>query len=424
MFSKGLSRISTLVLSVLLLSGSLDAQFLPHASPEAVGMSSARLHRLTEVLQGYVDRGEVAGSVAIVVRDGKIAYLKAFGHQDRETGAPMRADSIFRIASQSKAIVSTAIMMLQEEGKLLIGDPLSDYFPEFAQTQVAVAREDGGYDLEPGRPITLRHLLTHTSGISYGTGPARDMWTEAGFEQWYFANDDIPIGDSVRRMARLPFDAQPGERWIYGFNIDILGAVVEVASGMPLDRFLRTRLLEPLGMYDTHFFLPPAKQNRFATVYGSGPAGTLEPARNTGAWTGQGAYLDGPRTSFSGGAGLLSTASDYARFLQMLLNGGQLDGVRILSPTTVRLMTEDHLGDISFRPGEGFGLGFSVVTDLGARGTSGSRGEFGWGGAYHSTYWADPQERLAVVYLTQLRPAGGIDDMNKLRSMVYQAIVD
>lgn len=420
-------RFKTILLALtvaLFLPATLPGQFLPTATPEEVGMSSERLDRLTETLQGYVDREEVAGSVAIVVRDGKIAYLKAFGHQDIEEGMPMRADSIFRIASQSKAIVSTAIMMLQEEGKLVIGDPLARYIPEFANTQVAVGRENGGYDLEDGRPILLRHLLTHTSGISYGTGPARDLWDAAGFQQWYFADKNEPIGDSVARMAGLPFDAQPGERWIYGFNIDILGAVVEKASGMPLDEFLRTKLLQPLGMYDTHFYLPPAKQNRFATVYGRSPGGSLERAADTGEWVAQGAYMEGPRMSFSGGAGLLSTASDYARFLQMLLNGGELDGVRVLSPTTVKLMTRNHIGDIDFRPGEGFGLGFSVVTDLGARGTPGSVGEFGWGGAYHSTYWADPEEDLVVVYLTQLRPAAGVDDMAKLRNLVYQAVVD
>ena len=420
-------RFKTILLALaiaLFLPATLPAQFLTTATPEEIGMSSERLGRLTETLQGYVDREEVAGSVAIVVRDGKIAYLKAFGHQDIEEGMPMRADSIFRIASQSKAIVSTAIMMLQEEGKLVIGDPLARYIPEFANTQVAVPRENEGYDLEEGRPILLRHLLTHTSGISYGTGPARELWDAGGFQQWYFADKDEPIGDSIARMAALPFDAQPGERWIYGFNIDILGAVVEKASGIPLDEFLRTKLLQPLGMYDTHFYLPPAKQNRFATVYGRGPGGSLERAADTGEWAGQGAYMEGPRMSFSGGAGLVSTASDYARFLQMLLNGGELDGVRVLSPTTVKLMTRNHVGDIDFRAGQGFGLGFSVVTDLGARGTPGSVGEFGWGGAYHSTYWADPEEDLAVVYLTQLRPAGGVDDMAKLRNLVYQAIVD
>ncbi len=414
---------ATLLLTSFLPAG-LSAQSLPTATPEEVGMSSERLERLTETLEGYVDRGELAGGVAIVVRNGKVPYLEAFGQQDMEAELPMRTDSIFRIASQTKAIVSTAIMMLQEEGKLLIGDRLSDYIPQFAETHVAVAREDGGYDTEPGRPITLRHLLTHMSGISYGTGPARVEWDRAGFEQWYFADQDEPIGETVARMAGLPLDAQPGERWIYGYNTDILGVVVERASGMPLDTFLQTHIFEPLSMTDTHFYLPHGKLDRFSTVYGRTRGGVLTRAEDSGAWAAQGAYVDGPRKSFSGGAGLLSTVTDYARFLQMLLNGGELGGHRLLSPTTVKLMTQNHIGDTPFRPGQGFGLGFSVVTDLGARGIPGSVGEFGWGGAYHSAYWVDPSNDLIVVYLTQLRPTGGLDDQAKLRTLIYQAVIE
>ena len=411
-------------LLLIVLPGNLTAQSLPTAVPEDVGMSSERLERLGENLQAYVDRGEMAGSVAIVVRHGKVAYLEAFGQQDIEAGREMATDSIFRIASQTKAIVTAAILMLQEEGKLLISDRLANYIPEFAQTTVAVRREDGGYDIETGRPITLRHLITHTSGISYGTGPASAEWDKAGFEQWYFADKDEAIAKTVARMASLPFDAQPGEQWIYGYGIDILGAVVEKASGMALDAYLQTHIFDPLGMNNTHFYLPNDKRDQFTAVYGRTRGGVLTRAEDSGAWAGQGAYVDGPRTSFSGGAGLLSTASDYARFLQMLLNGGTLDGRRLLSPTTVKLMGQDHLDGIGFRPGQGFGLGFSVVTDLGARGTPGSVGEFGWGGAYHSTYWVDPVNDLLVVYLTQLRPSGGIDDREKIRTLVYQAVIE
>jgi CubicO group peptidase (beta-lactamase class C family) len=224
-------------------------------------------------------------------------------------------------------------------------------------------------------------------------------------------------------MATLPFDAQPGERFVYGYSLDILGALVETVSGVPLDEFLRARIFEPLGMYDTRFFLDPADLGRLAAVY-SATADGLKRAPDPGSMVGQGAYVDGPRRSFSGGAGLLSTASDYARFLQMLLNGGELDGQRILSPKTVLLMTVDHIGDRYGQPGVGFGLGFSVVEDLGARGVPGSVGEFGWGGAYHSTYWVDPEEDLIVVYFAQLIPAGGIDDHARLRALVYQALVD
>jgi CubicO group peptidase (beta-lactamase class C family) len=402
------------------------ADKLPRARPEQVGLSSERLQRLTDALQGYIKQSKLAGAVALVARRGKVAYLEAFGERDREAHARMSDDTIFRIASQSKALVSVAVMMLQEEGALLITDPVGKYIPEFLKTTVAVPREGGsGYDvIAARRPMTIRDLLTHTAGISYGSGPGRERWTEAGMQGWYFADRDEPIGATIARMAALPFDAQPGERWIYGYSTDILGVVIERASGQTLDDFLRTRLFEPLGMKDTHFFLPASKKDRFAAVYSLTPSGSLDRAPDPGAMTGQGAYLVGPRKSFSGGAGLLSTATDYARFLQMLLAGGVLDGKRILSRKTVELMTADHLNGKAFRDGQGFGLGFSVVLDTGARGTLGTFGEFGWGGAYHSTYWVDPKEQLVVVYFTQLIPAGTLDDHGKLRALVYQAIVD
>lgn len=400
------------------------AQDLPRATPEEVGMSSARLERLGDVLQTYIDDGELSGTTAIVVRRGKVAYFEAFGLRDREAGSPMTTDAIFRIASQTKAPISVGVMMLQEEGKLLITDRVGKYLPEFARTTVGVPDGNGGYEVVPAnRPIVIRDLLTHTAGISYGTGPASEAWDEAGIGGWYFADRDEPVGTTVARMAVLPMTAQPGTRWVYGYNTDILGALIEKVSGQPLDVFMRERILDPLGMNDTHFYLPSGDRDRLATVY-SATNGGLERAPNPGHMVGQGAYVDGPRQSFSGGAGFLSTASDYARFLQMMLNGGELEGVRILTPKTVELMTTDHLRGIPFRTGEGFGLGFSVVTDLGARGIPGSVGEYGWGGAYHSTYWVDPEEELVVVYLTNLIPAGGIDDHGKLRALIYQAILN
>ena len=411
---------------LVLLAHSVAAQDLPRAAtPETVGLSAARLERLSVAMQGYVDDEQLAGAVVFVARKGQVAYLQAFGQRDRESGAPMQEDAIFRIASQTKAIVSVGVMVLQEEGKLLITDPVSKYLPAFADSTVAAPRDRGGYDVvQPQRPIVLRDLLTHTAGISYGNGPAEDRWSDAGIQGWYFADRAEPVGKTVNEIAGLPFDAHPGERWIYGYNTDILGAVIESASGMSLDVFLHERVLEPIGMDDTHFFLPPDKADRLSVVYSSAEGGGLERAPDPGHMVGQGAYLDGPRVSFSGGAGLLSTATDYGRFLQMLLNGGTLDGHRVLSRKTVELMTVDHLGGIPFRAGQGFGLGFSVVTDLGARGIPGSLGEYGWGGAYHSTYWVDPEEELVVVYLTQLIPARGVDDQTKLRALLYQAIVD
>ena len=332
---------------------------------------------------------------------------------------------MFRIASQTKAIVSTGIMILHERGALDISHPLARYIPEWKDMQVAVASADGGYDLEPARrAITLRNLLTHTGGMSYGSGPAADKWAAAGFQGWYFADRDEPVGDTIARMASLPLDEHPGERWIYGYNTDILGAVIEKASGMDLNSFLRQEIFEPLGMNDTHFYLPAEKRGRLATVYRPKAGGGIEARPERNGMQSQGMYDNGPRVSFSGGAGLLSTANDYGKFLQMTLNGGEFNGERLLSRKTIELMTTNHLGDIPFRDGTGFGLGFSVVTDLGARGSLGSVGEYGWGGAYHSTYWVDPQEQLVVVYLTQIIPATGLDDYAKLRSGIYQAIID
>ena len=415
----------TLLLALALFAAPIfAAENLPVAVPEAVGLSSERLDRLTETMQQYVDDGKLSGSVVLVARRGKVAYFRAFGQRDAEANSVMTDDAIFRIASQTKALVSTAALMLQEEGKLLISDPVSRYLPEFAHTKVAVAKDGGGYGIvDAARPITIRHLLTHTSGVSYGHGPAADKWEAAGIQDWYFAHREEPVGKTIARLAELPLDAQPGEKYIYGYNTDILGAVVEAASGQALDVFLRTRIFEPLKMQDTHFYLPSDKRNRLAAVY-SAREGKIARAPAEGTMQSQGAYVDGPRKSFSGGAGLLSTATDYARFLQMMLNGGELDGARLLSRKTVELMTTDHLQGLEFRPGEGFGLGFSVVKDVGERGLPGSVGEYGWGGAYHSTYWVDPVEDMVVVYFTQLLPSGGLDDHGKLRALIYQAIVD
>jgi len=408
-----------------LLAPSLFAQALPRAAkPEEVGLSSERLQRLTDAFQAYVKDGKLAGAVVLVTRRGKVAYSGAFGERDLATHAPMKEDALFRIASQTKALVSVAALQLQEEGKLLIGDPVGKYIPEFQKTKVAVLRP-GGYDVvDAKRPITIRDLLTHTSGVSYGGGPAKDLWEKAGITGWYFADRDEPVAATVTRMAALPFDAQPGEKYIYGYNTDILGVVVERASGQPLDEYLRTHVFEPLKMRDTFFYVPAAKAERLATVYSAVPNGKVERAPTPGTMVSQGAYVEGPRKSFSGGAGIVSTALDYARFLQMMLGGGELEGARILGRKSVELMTVDHIGALETQPGVGFGLGFSVLKDVGLRGTPGSVGEYGWGGAYHSTYWVDPKEQLVVVYFTQLLPSGGLDDHAKLRALLYQAIVD
>jgi CubicO group peptidase (beta-lactamase class C family) len=425
------TQVFVLLLLILTHWTHLSAQTaFPVASAEESGFSAQRLDRLTSVMQNYADSGRLSGGVVLVLRDGKSVVFEAFGKRDVESNTEMTKDAMFRIASQTKAIVSVAVMMLQEEGSLLIGEPVGNYLPEFLTTTVAVANDAGSYDIVPARrAITIRDLLTHTAGINYGYGLAGDRWSSAGLQGWYFAHRDEPVRETVRRMASLPFAAQPGEQFVYGYSTDILGVLVEVVSGMSLDDFLKTRIFEPLGMSDTHFYVPPSKANRLATVYAATSDKGIERAADAPQAAGiqhygQGHYLEGPRVSFSGGAGLVSTATDYARFLQMLLNGGQLDGIRLLSPKTVELLTINHIPHITFVPGMGISLAFDVVTDTGARGVPGSEGDFGWGGAYHSTYWVSPKDRLVVVFFTQLIPATGSDIHGKLRTLLYQALID
>jgi CubicO group peptidase (beta-lactamase class C family) len=397
---------------------------LPKARPEIVGLSSARLERLGAVMQRYVDEGRLGGAVALVARGGKVAYLQAFGKIDPATGVPMPADAVFRIASQTKAVTSVAVMILFEEGRILLGDPVSKYIPEFAKTTVAVpeaSKKGPGYKIVPAkRPITVRDLLTHSAGISYGDGPAKDLYRAAGLQGWFLADRPEPVGAYMKKLAGLPFDAQPGEKFVYGYNADILGYLVEVVSGMSLADFVAKRITGPLAMADTSFFLPEEKAGRLAAVCGigqDGKAGPVDDPREI-------AYLKGPRTCYAGGAGLLSTAEDYARFLLMLQSGGEWGGVHILGPKSVELMTVDHLGPIYTSPGQGFGLGFWVTKELGRNGDPGSVGAFGWGGAYHTTYWVDPAEKLVAVFMTQLMPATGSDVHAKFKALVYQAIVD
>ncbi|MDP7565834.1 MAG: serine hydrolase domain-containing protein, partial [Candidatus Marinimicrobia bacterium] len=388
------------------------------------------LDRLTQQMESYVLENQLSGGVTLVLRHGKIAYFDAFGYRDTESKDNMEIDDIFRIASQTKAMISVGIMILQEKGQLLISDPVGKYIPKYNSTTVAVKTEDGYKVVPANRQITIRDLLTHTAGVGWGFGPGGDQWKKADIIGWYFAHRKTSIQSTVNQISSLPMDAQPGERFVYGLSTDILGALIEVVSGQPLDKFLQKEIFNPLEMTDTHFYLPVNKHHRLSTVYSStenGIALSPNPGKRIGAgMIGQGHYINGPRKSFSGGAGLLSTAEDYATFLQMMLNGGTFNKQRILSRKSVELMTVDHLGSIEspWTNGVGFGLGFSIVKDLGKRGTLGSEGEFGWGGAYHSTYWVDPKEDLVVVYFTQLIPANNIDDQQKLRSLIYQAIID
>jgi len=378
-------------------------------------------------MQRAVDRLEIAGAVALVLKDGQTVYERAFGWSDREAKRQMTPDAIFRIASQTKALTSVALMSLVEEGKLTLNDPVSRFIPDFEHTTVAV-RSDTGRTIVPARrPITIRDLLTHTAGISYGTDTlVSPLYAAAGLGPaagwgWYTADKKEPICLTIERLATLPFVAQPGERFVYGYNTDILGCVVERVAGAPLDEVIRTRITGPLGMKDTYFYLPPDRKARLTTVYASGA--DMRITRAPDGPRGQGNYVDGPRRSFAGGAGLVATARDYARFLQMLLNGGSLDGARLLAPKTVALMTTNQTGTLFSQTGQGFGLGFSVLEQPGADGRIESVGTFGWGGAYGSTYEVDPKEHLVLVFMIQMLPNRS-DVAMKFPMLVYQALVE
>jgi CubicO group peptidase (beta-lactamase class C family) len=393
---------------------------------QSVGFSAERLDRVTKTMERYETEGRIAGAVTFVMRRGKVAQFEATGFADLEQKKPMRKDTIFRIASMSKAVTSVAAMILIEEGLLGLDTPVSRFFPSFKKTTVALRAPTGAVADSPvtivpaKREINVRDLLTHTAGISYGRGPAAAMWKAAGIQDWYLTDRKETIADVVDRIAALPFDAQPGEAYVYGYNTDVLGAVVEKASGKPLDVFFKERIFEPLKMVDTAFFVAPEKRDRLATVYAAKPDGSIARAPEEGM--GQGAYVDGPRMCFGGGAGLTSTAADYARLLQMMANGGKLDSVRILSPKTVELMTANHTGNLYLEGRTGFGLGFDVTEDVGRDGRYGSVGAYGWGSAYFSRYFIDPHEDLIAIFLAQLVPNGGLDLQYKFRTLVYTAI--
>jgi CubicO group peptidase (beta-lactamase class C family) len=387
----------------------------------ATSISKERLERIDTLMQQYVDENLIAGAVALVLQNGQPVYEHAAGWADKEAGTRMSVDTIFRIASQSKALTSTAILQLQEQGKLVVGDPVSKFIPEFAKTTVMV----NGSAVPAKRPITLRDLLTHTAGISYGTDPeiaeqyrAKGLGPAAGMG-WYTADKNEPICTTMAKLGSLPFVAQPGEAFVYGYNTDILGCVVERASGLPLDEYIRKNITQPLGMKDTNFYLPKDQRARLAAVYGTGSNGKI--ARSGNDARGQGHYVDGPRRSFSGGAGLLSTARDYARFLEALRNGGTLGNARILAPRSVALMTTNQIGDTYNEPGMGFGFGFETVESYGASGME-APGSFGWGGAYGTNYRVDPTSGLVVVLMIQLMP-NGVDFREKFASMVYQSLL-
>jgi CubicO group peptidase (beta-lactamase class C family) len=403
---------------------------LPRADkPEEVGLSSARLKRLTDTLRMDIDKGLVPGAVLLIARRGKIACLEALGYRDREAGAAMATDAIFRIASMTKPLTSVAAMMLAEEGKLLIADLVANYVPRFADLKVAVDSDNASakkLSKEPlRRQMTVQDLLRHTSGLTYAhlTGP---LLKEA-YEAAKVADEKQTNAELVTRLADVPLAYQPGSTWQYGLSTDVLGRVVEIASGTELDRFILERICKPLGMSDSSF--GPADEGRAAQPQSDPASGKLPPMRDTAVrpnW-------------ISGGSGLLSTAGNYVRFAQMLLSGGELGGTRLLSPTTVALMTSDHLspetrrspstpilfGALAPTPelGLGFGLGFAVRTHAGRNPLPGSIGDFSWSGVTGTYFWIDPKQELIAVLLTQA-PVQRLHYRYLMRTMVYQAIVE
>nr|AYJ09224.1 esterase [uncultured bacterium] len=391
----------------------------------STGFATERLEKIRPMLQRYVDDGAVAGVVTLVMRNGAVVHQDAVGWADKEARKPMRDDTLFRIASQTKALTSVAILQLAEEGKLSLTQQVSTIIPSFEKTTVAVTSDAGTKIVPAKRQITIRDLLTHTAGISYGTQPsiaaqyeAKGLGPAAG-AGWYFADKNEPVCESMERLGTLPFVAQPGEAFVYGYNTDVLGCVVERVSGQSLDQYFKSRITDPLGMSDTFFYVPSNKRDRLAAVYASVNGKAVRAPEGS---KGQGHYVEGPRRGFSGGAGLVSTARDYARFLEMIRRDGEIDGKRFLSPRSVALMRTNQVGQLHSPDGLGFGYGFQTVERYGANGME-TPGSFGWGGAYGSLYRVDPKEGVVTVLMIQLMPNQS-DVRERFTLMLYQSLLD
>ncbi|HOU95311.1 MAG TPA: serine hydrolase [Bacteroidales bacterium] len=397
-------------------------QTLKESAPETAGMSSARLSRIDRMLQSAVDSSWTAGAVAFIARDGKIVYNKAFGVSDLTTKKTLQTDDIFRIASQTKAITSIAAMMLFEEGKFLLDDPVSKYIPEFKQPKVIdkFNEKDTTFTTIPAKSeITVRHLLTHTSGIDYpdiGSPMMRAIYAKYKIPAG-FVSDKILLGEKMRALGQLPLAHHPGEKFTYGLNADLLGYLVEIWSGESLNDYFRKHIFEPLGMNDTYFYLPEDKKDRLVKVNTEYANHVVPMPPDMVNYP----IIEG--TYYSGGAGLSSTIRDYAVFLQMLLNKGEYNGVKLLSRRTVEIITSNQIGDLSLGYNK-FGLGFEITTQRGQTVLGVSEGSFSWGGFFSTTYWADPKERLVGLLFMQQVPLSHGEIENKFKAMVYQALND
>jgi CubicO group peptidase (beta-lactamase class C family) len=402
---------------------------LTEATPESVGISPERLARIDKMCTEAAQKGDLPGMVALVARDGKIVLWKAYGMADAQAGKAMKRDDIFRIASQTKAITSTAVMMLWEEGKFKLDDPVSKYIPEFKNAKVlkTFSYADTSWTGEPAKPeITIRHLLTHTSGIGYGAIDGDERFTmifrKAGIIDAFTA-EKFTVAENIKKLAAMPLHHNPGEKFTYSEGLDVLGYLIEVVSGMPFDQFLKTRIFDPLGMNDTRFYLPEEKAGRLVAVQFKNKNGKWE--RFPVTFYDPDYPIKGAKSYFAGGAGLSSTVKDYATFLQMYLNGGELNGVRLLSRTTVDAIMGNQTGTLYGTPNEYYGLAFGVLTQAGQdKGGLLSAGTFQWGGYFNTQYFADPKEKIIGLIFKQTQ--GPVNDETgwKFRQLVGQTVDD
>ncbi len=405
--------------------------------PEKVGVSSQRLERVRALCRRYVDEEKLAGVTVLVARRGQVILCDAYGQRDREAGQPMTLDTVFRIYSMTKPITTVAALMLLEEGKLLLLDPVAKHLPEFADVKVCVGMDVGGPILvEPERPMTIQDLMRHTSGLSYGwfvDTPVDQMYRDA-----QMGRREMTLAEAVTQLAKLPLAFHPGRAWRYSYATDVLGRIVEVISGQTLDAFFQERIFDPLGMTETGFYVRPEQVERFAALYnltGQAVFTPILPENLNGTLHLMEAPAESrftkPPVFLSGGGGLVSTTGDYLRFCQMLLNRGELDGVRLLGPKTVELMTMNHLpselipigiGEKDY--GYGFGLGVKVLVDVAASAEPGSLGIYGWGGAASTVFDIDPQEELITIFMTQFMPSGYYPIRRELQVALYQSILE
>jgi len=377
------------------------------------------------ILNGYVQTKKIAGGVILVMKNGEEVLHVAAGKQDIEANKDMKVDSLFRIASQTKALTSVGIMILNERGLIHFTDPVSKYIPSFKETNVLVINKDKSlFEVPAEREITVHDLLTHSAGISYGWGINEEKWKKIGLHGWYFADKVQTMKQALAPITTLPQHAQPGSEFIYGHSTDLLGVIIENISGQSLKDFFENEITVPLGMIDTHFYIPQHKLNRLTAVYNA-TDNDIKRANDTHTaddfMVSQGHYADGPMKAFSGGAGLVSTSSDYAKFLTMLLNEGSLNGTQILSPSSVAQMTIDQIPYIDMDWNDGFGYGFSLTK--GKEGDlKGKTLQYEWGGAYNSKYYVRPEDGVIVIYLTQLRPTKGLKDWEEINAVIKTAL--